>query len=76
MISMMEKGAYPSINQKDVSSIKIPLPPLKIQKQIVEEIEREQEVVDSNKNLIKYMEQRIQSTIDNIWQSKEKVPSE
>ena len=31
LASMMGKGAYPSVNQKDVSQIQIPLPPLSVQ---------------------------------------------
>ena len=46
MIGMMGKGAYPSINQSDVGSIQIPLPPLEVQKEIVAEIEIYQKVID------------------------------
>lgn len=45
MIGMMGKGAYPSINQSDVESVQIPLPPLEVQKEIVAEIEGYQKVV-------------------------------
>ncbi|MFZ5482990.1 MAG: N-6 DNA methylase [Pseudomonadota bacterium] len=46
MIGMAGKGAYPSINQTDVESIKIPLPPLVVQKEIVAEIDGYQKVID------------------------------
>lgn len=46
MIGMMEKGAYPSVNQTDVESVQIPLPPLEVQKQIVAEIEGYRKVID------------------------------
>jgi len=46
MIGMMGKGSYPSINQSDVESINIPLPPLEVQKEIVAEIEGYQKVID------------------------------
>lgn len=46
MLGMAGKGAYPSINQKDVASIQIPLPPLEVQKEIVAEIEGYQKVID------------------------------
>jgi type I restriction enzyme M protein len=45
MIGMMGKGAYPSINQTDVESVQIPLPPLEVQKEIVAEIEGYQKVI-------------------------------
>jgi type I restriction enzyme M protein len=46
MIGMMGKGAYPSINQSDVESVQIPLPPLDVQKEIVAEIEGYQKVIN------------------------------
>jgi type I restriction enzyme M protein len=46
MIGMAGKGAYPSINQKDVEAIQIPLPPLEVQKEIVAEIDGYQKVID------------------------------
>lgn len=49
MTSMMGKGAYPSINQKDVSSLQIPLPPISIQEEIVDEIEGYQKIIDGAK---------------------------
>ena len=52
MIGMMGKGAYPSINQSDVESIKIPLPPIAIQQEIVAEIEGYQKVIDGARAVI------------------------
>ncbi|MBI5619101.1 MAG: N-6 DNA methylase [Gammaproteobacteria bacterium] len=46
MIGMAGKGAYPSINQTDVESLQIPLPPLDVQKEIVAEIEGYQKVIN------------------------------
>jgi type I restriction enzyme M protein len=46
MVGMMGKGAYPSINQSDVESVQIPLPPMEVQKEIVAEIEGYQKVID------------------------------
>ena len=46
MVGMMGKGSYPSINQADVESVQIPLPPLEVQKEIVAEIEGYQKVID------------------------------
>jgi len=52
MIGLMEKGAYPSINQSDVESIQIPLPPLEVQKEIVAEIEGYQKVIDGARAVV------------------------
>ena len=46
MIGMAGKGAYPSINQTDVESLTIPLPPLGVQKEIVAEIQGYQKVIN------------------------------
>jgi type I restriction enzyme M protein len=46
MVGIMGKGAYPSINQSDVESIRIPLPPLEVQKEIVAEIEAYQKIIN------------------------------
>lgn len=46
MVSMSGKGAYPSINQANIETIHIPLPPLEVQKEIVAEIEGYQKVID------------------------------
>ena len=67
MINMMSKGAYPSINQSDVAAIKIPLPPLIVQQQIVAEIQAEQSLVQANRNLITRFERRIEASIAQMW---------
>lgn len=68
MISQMGKGAYPSINQTDVENLKIPIPSLEIQQEIVSRIENEQKLVDSSKELIKIFEQKIKDEIGKLWE--------
>lgn len=67
MVTMMGKGAYPSINQSDVASIRIPLPDLETQRAIVAEIEAEQALVGVNRELIASMEKKIQVTLARVW---------
>ena len=69
MIARMGKGSYPSINQSDVASIKVPLPPLEIQRAIVAELDEEQEAVDQAERLALKMEQRIHSIIARVWEA-------
>jgi len=52
MILQMGKGAYPSINQSDVASIQIPLPPLETQRQIVDEIAAHQRIIDGARQVV------------------------
>ncbi len=69
MVQMMGKGSYPSINQADVESIEIPLPPLEVQREIVAEIEGYQKVIDGARAVVENYRPHI--TIDPDWPTKE-----
>ena len=60
-------AAQPKLNQKNMNRMQIPLPPLSVQKEIVSQIEAEQEMVNSNKKLIKIYEQKIKDKISDVW---------
>ena len=49
---MMGKGAYPSVNQKDVSQIQIPLPSLSIQEDFVAELDSYQKIIDGARQVV------------------------
>jgi len=66
MISMMGKGAYPSINQADVASLQIPLPSLSTQEEIVAEIEGYQKIIDGAKAVVENYKPKID--IDPDWE--------
>ena len=51
----------------EYSKIKIPLPPLKIQEQIVAKIEKEQKKIEDNKMFIEKCEQNIKDKISEVW---------
>jgi len=51
----------------EYSKIKIPLPPIEVQQQIVAKIEEEQKIVEANKELIKIFEQKIKDKISELW---------
>jgi len=67
MISRMEKGSYPSINQKDVQELKIFCPPLNIQQEIVFQLKKEQKTINVNKELITIFENKIKDKIAEVW---------
>lgn len=67
MTASMEKGAYPSINQNDVNNLKIALPSLETQRQIVAQIEKERVLVNANKELTTIYEQKIKDRIAKVW---------
>ncbi len=50
-----------------MEKMKIPLPPLEIQKQIAARIEEEQKLVDANKKLIELFEKKIKDKIAEVW---------
>jgi type I restriction enzyme M protein len=68
MEGMMGKGAYPSINQTDVSNLKLLLPPLSVQQAYVAEFEREQAIAAANRELIGMMERKIENTLSELWE--------
>lgn len=65
--SLMTGGGQPQFNANTVNQIEIPLPPLEIQKQIVEKIEFERGKIEGAKELIPLYEQRIKDTIAKLW---------
>lgn len=60
-------GGQPSISQKTVTELSVALPSLETQRQIVAQIEKEQELVNSNKELIEIFEQKIKDRIAKVW---------
>jgi type I restriction enzyme M protein len=55
------------ITKGNLERIKVPLPPLDIQKQIVSRIEEEQQLVDATKKLIGIYQGKIKEKIDEVW---------
>ena len=60
-------GGQPSISQSSILDLKIPFPPIKTQKEIVAQIEEEQKLVDSNKQLIEIFEKKVKDKISEVW---------
>lgn len=58
--------AYPSLNLKQISGIKIPLPPLHIQEEIVKEIEGYQKIIDGARQIVENYKPTIK--IDPSWE--------
>lgn len=65
--SLMTGGGQPQFNANAVNKILFPIPPLAIQKQIVEKIEAERALVESAKKLIDIYEQKTKEVIAKIW---------
>lgn len=56
-----------NISNKGIESISIPFPPIETQRQIVAQIEKEQALVNANKQLIEIFEQKIKYRIAKVW---------
>ena len=65
--SLMTGGGQPQFNGNALVQVKIPLPPLATQQQIVAEIETEQALVAANRELIARFEKKIQTTLARVW---------
>ena len=65
----LRSGAgIPGLNREEVYQIhKIPLPPLKVQGEIVAEIKRYQRVIDGAREVIELFEQKIGGVIGGVW---------
>jgi type I restriction enzyme M protein len=60
-------GTQNFVSLTDIRNLKIPLPPLEAQEQIVAEIEAEQKAIDECKKLIEKMEKKIEAKIGEVW---------
>lgn len=59
-------AVFDSISRNDISSIKVPLPPLHIQEEIVKEIEGYQKIIDGAKQVVENYKPNIK--IDSSWE--------
>jgi len=60
------QGIIGGINLK-IKEIGIPLPPLEVQQEIVDELEGYQKIIEGNKKLIETYTQKIQDRINQVW---------
>ena len=58
-----------NISGQQLENILIPLPNINVQQEIVAQIEKEQQLVDANKQLIQIYEQKIKSKIAEVWET-------
>lgn len=65
--NFMSGSAQPQLPIRVLNKIKLSLPSIPIQKQIVEEIESEKKTIDANRDLIKRFEKKIEEKIAEVW---------
>lgn len=64
---LMSGGAQPQFNANAIIKIKIPLPPLDVQEQIVSSLNNEIQLLNHNHNLIHHFTTKISETINGLW---------
>ncbi|NCU30890.1 restriction endonuclease subunit M/S [Candidatus Saccharibacteria bacterium] len=65
--SISNSAGVALINNPDIKGVKIPLPPIEAQREIVAELEAEQQLINANKKLIEIYQQKIKSKIAEVW---------
>ena len=65
--ALMTGGGQPQFNGNAIKHVKMPLPPLNTQRSIVAELEAEQAIIKSNRELIERFEGKIQATVARLW---------
>ena len=60
-------STFPNISSKDLADLAIPLPPVEVQKSIIDELEKERAIINANKELIARFEKKIQAVMDRVW---------
>lgn len=65
--SRMKSGTVTNLHLVDIKTIKIPLPSLEIQEEIVEVLNKERALVETSKEIIKAFEQKVQDKISEVW---------
>lgn len=66
--ALVTGGGQPQFNSNAIKQIKVPIPPLGIQKEIVSQIKDEMYFIDQNKKLIEIFEKKITHVINDVWE--------
>ncbi|MGB8980890.1 MAG: N-6 DNA methylase [Anaerolineales bacterium] len=71
--SVNTQAGVPGLNRNDAYKIQIPLPPLEIQRQIVDEIAAHQRVIDGARQVVEGWKPNIQLELDEVLKTAEEV---
>lgn len=67
MQNLASGGTFSELSKTSFETLKIPLPPIEIQREIVTVLENEQKLIEANKKLIEIYQQKIKSKIAEVW---------
>jgi type I restriction enzyme M protein len=65
--NLVTGGGQPQFNGNTISKIRVPIPSIEIQREIVSEVENHQRQIDKLKQDIASREQAIRSSMDKVW---------
>ncbi|MCL1987678.1 MAG: N-6 DNA methylase [Firmicutes bacterium] len=60
-------GGQPQFNANTLKLIKLPIPPVDVQSQIIAQIEQEQAIIEPSKQVIEVFTKKMQNRINEIW---------
>ena len=66
-MSVQAGASRQALNYQQIKMLKIPLPDLRTQTSIVNQIEQERALIQSNRTLITRFEQKIRDRIARVW---------
>jgi len=66
-VALTTGGGQPQFNANAIKQIQIPVPPIDVQRDIVEKTIEEMKIIDQNKHLIEIFEQKIKDKISEVW---------
>lgn len=69
MVDLSSGGGQPNISQAIVRNLKVPLPTLAIQKMIIEKMEKQDQAIMANQNLIDVFEDQIKDIVNRIFEA-------
>lgn len=64
---MSQGSTIQGVTKNQLAELRIPLPPMEVQEEIVAEIEGYQKVIDGARAVVERMERKIQATIGRVW---------
>jgi restriction endonuclease S subunit len=65
--TLVSGGGQPQFNGNALRQVHVPVPPLEIQREIMDQADAERVAVESNRNLVGIFEARIKAKLEEIW---------
>jgi len=67
IIGLSERSRQAGVSPSDLDKLKIPLPSIEIQKEVVKKIKEEENLVEANTKLLEIFEAKISEKINHVW---------